>query len=81
MGFPGQLKKARLNMGYTQQQVADLMAIANSTYNGYEAGRREPDITKVKMLANILNTPADILLETNFGQDLSGNDSLKSKTR
>lgn len=81
MGFPEQLKKARLNMGYTQQQVADLMAISNSTYNGYEAGRREPDIAKIKMLANILNTSADILLETNFGQDSSSNDSLKFKTR
>lgn len=25
MGFPEQLKKARLNMNYTQQQVADMM--------------------------------------------------------
>ena len=36
MSFSEQLKKARLEAGYTQQQVADLMGITNSTYCGYE---------------------------------------------
>lgn len=67
MGFPEQLKKARLNMDYTQQQVADLMGITKSTYCGYETGKRQPDVAKIKQLACILNTSGDILLETGFG--------------
>lgn len=68
MGFPEQLKRARLNMDYTQQQVADLMGIDKSTYCGYETGKRQPDIAKIKQLISILNTSGDILLETGFVQ-------------
>lgn len=66
MGFPEQLKMARLNMNYTQQQVADLMGIAKSTYCGYETGKRQPDVEKIKLLARILQTSGDTLLETGF---------------
>ena len=68
MGFPEQLKKARLSMDYTQQQVADLMGITKSTYCGYETGKRQPDVAKIKQLARILNTSGDILLETGLDQ-------------
>lgn len=66
MGFPEQLKKARLNMNYTQQQVSDLMGVTKSTYCGYETGKRKPDVAKIKQLARILNTSGDTLLETGF---------------
>ncbi len=81
MSFSEQLKKARLDKDYTQKQVAALIGVANSTYHGYETGRREPDIASIRSLANILNTSADILLETNFGQDQPSNDMSKFKTR
>lgn len=68
MSFPEQLKKARLGKNYTQKQVAGLIGVANSTYNGYETGCREPDIDSIRLLANILGTSADILLETDFRQ-------------
>lgn len=64
MGFQEQLKKARLQLGYTQQQVADLMEITKSTYCGYETGKRQPDVAKIKQLAKILNTSVDILIGT-----------------
>lgn len=66
MGFPDQLKKARLHRGLTQQQVADMMGITNSTYCGYETGKRQPDVEKIKKLAKILHTSGDDLLETGF---------------
>lgn len=69
IGFTDQLKKARLAAGYTQQQVADLMGITNSTYSGYETGKRQPDVAKVKQLAEVLHTSGDILLETGYGED------------
>lgn len=42
MSFADQLKLARISMGLTQQEVADLMGITNSTYCGYETGIRSP---------------------------------------
>lgn len=66
MSFIEQLKKARSAMGYTQQEVADLMGITKSTYCGYETGKRQPDVPKIKQLAKILHTSGDILLETGF---------------
>ena len=70
MSFSEQLKKARLESGYTQQQVADLMGITNSTYCGYETGKRQPDVEKIRLIAKLLNTSGDILLETGF--DING---------
>lgn len=63
MSFSDQLKKARLAKGYTQQQVADIMGITNSTYCGYETGKREPDVPKIKKLAALLGVSGDDLLE------------------
>lgn len=69
MGFAEQLKRARLAAGMTQQQVAEAMGITGSTYCGYETGKRQPDVLKIKRLADILHTSGDILLETGFGRD------------
>ena len=69
MSFEEQLKKARLSRGMTPQQVADLMKIPNSTYCGYETGKRQPDVNKIKQLANILRTSGDVLLETGFAPE------------
>ena len=69
MGFAEQLKRARLAAGMTQQQVAEAMGITGSTYCGYETGKRQPDVLKIRRLADILHTSGDILLETGFGRD------------
>lgn len=61
MGFSEQLKKARVSMGYTQQQVADALGLTASTYCGYETGKRQPDVAKLKQLARILNTTGSFL--------------------
>ena len=56
MGFSEQLKKARISMGYTQQQVADALGLTASTYCGYETGKRQPDVAKLNQLAWVLTT-------------------------
>lgn len=66
MGFPEQLRKARIASGLTQQQVADAMGITNSTYCGYETGKRQPDVQKIKQLSKILGVSGDSLLETGY---------------
>ena len=69
MNFAERLKQARIKRGYTQQQIADEMGITNSTYCGYETGKRQPDVAKIKQLANILNVSGDELLGTEFKSD------------
>ena len=87
MGFSEQLKKARVSMGYTQQQVADALGLTASTYCGYETGKRQPDVAKLKQLARILNTTGSFLLETEPVHDTcladpgSGNDLMVSYGR
>lgn len=66
MSFSEKLKAARITKGLTQEEVARKIGIAKSTYCGYETGKREPDVDKIKKLAYVLGTTGDILLETNM---------------
>lgn len=68
MDFSSQLRAARISAGLTQRQVAEAMGITNSTYCGYETGKREPDVAKIKQLSKILAVPADELLDTGISQ-------------
>lgn len=72
MSFGERLREARESRGYTQQQVADYMKIDKSTYCGYETGKRQPDVQKIKQLSKFLGVSGDDLLETDFaGQQAS----------
>ena len=60
--FNENLRKARLEKKLTQQQVANLLGVAKSTYCQYETGASEPNILRLKKLAKILGTNIDSLL-------------------
>ena len=60
--FNENLRKARQEKRLTQQQVADLLGVAKSTYCQYETGASEPNILRLKKLAKILETNIDSLL-------------------
>lgn len=62
MGFSENLKRARQRIGLTQQQIADTLGITKSTYCGYETGKRQPDIPKLRRLALLLCSSVDELL-------------------
>lgn len=66
MSFSDRLRSAREAKGYTQQQVADHMQIDKSTYCGYETGKRQPDVQKIKQLSKYLGVSGDELLETGY---------------
>lgn len=66
MSFNEKLRSARETKGYTQQEIADLMQIDKSTYCGYETGKRQPDVQKIKLLSKILGVSGDDLLETGY---------------
>ena len=54
MTFGEKLRTARKQKGYTQEQIAEMLGVAKSTYTGYEKGIREPDLFKIKRLIEIL---------------------------
>lgn len=56
------LKEARLAANLTQEQLGVLAGLdentANSRMNHYEKGRRRPDISVLKKIAEVLRLPA-----------------------
>lgn len=52
-----QLRVIRKQNGFTQQQVADMLGISRSAYNGYERGRRSPDVDTIEKLSRFYSVP------------------------
>ncbi len=63
-GFPSKIKKARYNIGFTQQEVAKETKIKQSTLAKYETGKLEPDLEKLGILADFYGVSVDWLLGT-----------------
>lgn len=63
------LRQARKNAGKTQKEVAEHLGITESTYCGYETGKREPDALKLRGIASFLNVSGDFLLEIDDADD------------
>ncbi len=62
MNFGSRLKCARVAAGYTQTELGKLVGVAKSTLAGYEKGNREPDVLKIKKIAQSLGVSADYLI-------------------
>ena len=62
LSFCDHLKRARQRVGLTQQQIANALGITKSTYCGYETGKRQPDLAKLRRLSLLLCTSVDELL-------------------
>ena len=60
--FPSRLKKAREYNSITQHEVAKTLKIAQSTYAGYEAGKREPSMETLALLSKLYDVTTDWLL-------------------
>ena len=63
MAFHNRLKEARIKSGLTQDQLAEKLGIAKSTLSGYEGGNREPAISTIAKILNILNVDANYLYQ------------------
>lgn len=61
MAFKDRLKEARLNKGFTQEQVAEKIGVAKSTFTGYEKGNSEPNMFTISQIMNILKVDANFL--------------------
>lgn len=60
--FPKRLREARIEKGYTQEEIADYLGFTRPTYTAYESGRRRPDNDTLAKIAKFLNVSADYLL-------------------
>lgn len=58
------LKEIRVRNGVSQQQAADALGICRSAYCNYEIGRRNPDFSVIKRLADFYRIPLDAFNET-----------------
>ena len=62
MSLPENLKKMRDYKGLTQEEVSKDLNMNRATYAHYETGRREPDVSTLKLLADYFNVTTDELL-------------------
>ena len=56
------LKKFRLALGLTQEDVANALGIERTTYTYYEIDKHEPNIARLQALAKLYNTDIPTLL-------------------
>lgn len=56
------IKKARSEKGYTQEQLAQKLSVTRNTISNYETGHSNPDIEMLQMLAEALGTDPNTLI-------------------
>lgn len=64
------LRHYRTERGLTQQDVADRLGVAKSTYSGYETGRRQPGVEEIKALSKIFGVSGDAIIGNGTESDL-----------
>ncbi|MED3439226.1 helix-turn-helix transcriptional regulator [Bacillus subtilis] len=62
MNFSTKIKKLREEKKMKQQEVADKLGIARTTYASYEQGKREPDHETLIKIADYYDVTIDFLL-------------------
>ena len=71
MTFGEKLKTARLEAGYTQEELAARLTVSRAAIAKWESDRGMPDITNLKALAEVLRVSTDYLLDDGTAMDLS----------
>ena len=64
MTFGESLKKARIEKGLSQQQLADLLYVDRSTITNWERNRRIPDFAMISKLSQQLGVDANSFLDS-----------------
>lgn len=55
------IKKARIKKGLSQEQLAQIMDTTKSTISKYELDRREPSMSTIQKLTQVLDVPLTVL--------------------
>lgn len=70
MAFKDRLKEARLNLKFTQEQVAEKIGVAKSTFTGYEKGNSEPSMNTISKIMDALQVDANFLWQDEMNYPL-----------
>jgi len=62
-GFPSRLKQLRLQNGFSQKEIAELVGLHSIHYGRYERGGSRPSADKLTKLADALGVSVDFLLD------------------
>ena len=60
--FSKNLKELRIEKGLSQQELAQILNVTQSTVAKWKSGDREPNFSILIELSNYFNIPTDILL-------------------
>ena len=63
MNIGKRLKDARIESGYTQEQIAEQLDVSRQTISSWENGRTFPDIVSVVSLSDIYDVSLDALIK------------------
>jgi len=69
MNFSTNLKNYRLATNRTQKEMAEFLGISERGYRNYEIGAREPNLSSLIQIADILEVSLDDLVGRNFSKD------------
>lgn len=62
MKYPERMRNLRQDNDYSQQQIADFLGIAQTTYSQYELDKRPMPIEYLVALCKFYNVSADYML-------------------
>lgn len=71
MTIAKRIRERRLNLGLTQQQVADAFGINKASVAEWESGRTQPTSERLVKLAEALQTTVDFLLQGESAVDIA----------
>lgn len=71
MTFGEKLKKARVEAGHTQEELANKLTVSRAAVAKWESGRGMPDVVNLKAIAAALGVSVDYLLDDGSKLDLS----------
>lgn len=57
------IKNLRLEKGYSQRELGEILGFCNQTISFWESGQREPDLDTLILLADFFEVSTDFLLD------------------
>ena len=64
MNYSDKIRNLRIQRGLTQMELAERIGTSQSSITSWECGRREPDFSTFRKLADFFNVPLSALLPT-----------------
>lgn len=84
--LPMKLKMLRMDAGLSQEEFAAKVGISRSCVANYETGKRRPDISMIRKIANVYSIMTDVLIGSDLYADIAlhennrGNDPKRKKS-